>query len=97
MNVVQIYGGYLFCLYVELFDEFIVVTEEEQKALSNLRECLLWRFRWPEMVTHEEMNLPLPSRTEVPAAYLDNMYAIIVTEGFLAGARYAIDYNLNSE
>ena len=93
MAVVQVYGSYLLCLYVELFGQIIVVTEEEQGALANLREHLLWRFRWPEMVTHEEMNLPIPPRLEVPTAFLDEMYTTIVTEGFIAGAKNAIDYN----
>ena len=92
LAVVQVYGSYLLCLYVELFCQVIIVTEEEQCALADLREHLLWRFRWPEMVAHEEMNLPIPPQLEVPTAFLEEMYTTIVTEGFIAGAKHAIDY-----
>ena len=73
-----------------------MVTEEEKCALANLREHLLWRIRWPEMVTHEEMNLPIPPLLEVPTAFLEEMYTIIVMEGFTAGAKHAIDYKKES-
>ena len=59
-EVIHVYGTYLFCLYFELFQELIEPNEQEKEAIEELRDHLQRIFRWPEMVTFEEMNLPVP-------------------------------------
>jgi hypothetical protein len=57
----QIYGALLFSFYFEFFSEEIGSTETEQALIVNIRKSLLSELRWPEMITFEEMNLPVPN------------------------------------
>ena len=57
----QIYGTLLFSFYFEFFSNEIVATPTEQKIVVDLRKCVLQEMRWPEMLTFEEMNQPVPN------------------------------------
>lgn len=57
----QVYGALLFTFYFEFFPDEIVATDTEQTTIVNLRRALLQELRWPEMITFEEMNLPVPN------------------------------------
>ena len=87
LAVAQIYSAYIVCLWFELFEDRLDTTEDEAEALTGLRECLLSRIRWPEMVTYEEMNVEVP---DAGTAKWQNMLIIglfraISSEGFVAG------------
>ena len=60
LSVIQIYGTYLLCLCFELFGPQIGVGPEERTAVESVREHLLSILHWPEMVTFDEMNMPVP-------------------------------------
>ena len=60
LAVSQVYGTYLLCLYFDFFDGFLKPSSNEKIAVARLREHLLHMPRWPEMVTFEEANMPLP-------------------------------------
>jgi hypothetical protein len=69
----QTYGTLLFTFYFEFFSDEIKATPTEQAIVVKIRKHLLEEIRWPEMITFEEMNLP------VPKAYHDKIlvYAVI--------------------
>lgn len=56
----QVYGTFLLCLYFEYFARFLRLGTANQKIVAALREEIVMRSRWPEMVTFEEMNIELP-------------------------------------
>ena len=60
LAVSQIYGSFILCLYFEFFDHCLRPKQEEKEAIEELRKYLLSIFRWPEIVTYEEMNIPIP-------------------------------------
>lgn len=51
----RVYSVYLLCCYAELFETFISIDEPTKSKFNNLRSDLLMTYRWPEMVTFEEM------------------------------------------
>ena len=87
LEVAQIYSTYVVCLWFELFEDRLQATEDELTAVAGLREYLLLKVRWPEMVTFEEMNL------KPPVAHADKLSTMMITaffkaiskEGFVAG------------
>ena len=88
----QIYGSFLLCLYFEFFGRFLIPRQEEKLTIRELREHLQGRFRWPEMVTFEEMNIDMPKPKYWPTALIHSMYSVIMTEnGFISGARKILD------
>ena len=56
----QVYGAFMFCVYFELFARILRPGKSVQRRIAAVRNCILSRVRWPEMVTFEEMNLPVP-------------------------------------
>ena len=86
-----IYGGYLLCLYCEAFEKEINLSEKEKISVGELRKHLLRSGRWPEMVTYEEMNLPVPKPSVWPHILVRSIYDLMLQDGFLAGARAIID------
>lgn len=56
----RVYGCYLLCLYFELFSRFLRPSQEDKVYVTSLREHVLAIFRWPEMITFEEMNQSVP-------------------------------------
>ena len=90
LKLCQVYGSFLFCLYFELFGDFIGTEENDSQSVIELRQYLMYQFRWPEMTTFEEMNIPIRS-SEVDENTLSEFYDEIVVEtileGFISGAR----------
>jgi hypothetical protein len=62
----RIYGLLLFCCYFELFAKFLRPSERVSRLVTELRWNLISEFRWPEMVTHEEMNFSPPKADPIP-------------------------------
>lgn len=87
LEVAQIYSAYMVCLWLELFDERFDMTEDEGVAVVRLREHLLSKGRWPEIVTFEEMNVRLPDAEtgRWPNMLIVALYRAISSEGFVAG------------
>ena len=86
----QIYGSYLLCLYFEVFEDCLEPTECEKESVEGLRKHLLRIFRWPEMVTYEEMNLAVPgsdSQGRWPNPLIYALHTLVMERGFLAGAQ----------
>ena len=84
----QIYGSFLLCLYFEFFGRFLRPHQEEKMMVKELREHLQGRFRWPEMVTFEEMNIDVPKPKFWPTALIHGVYSVIMTDnGFISGAK----------
>lgn len=54
------YGLLLFCCYFELFGRFLRPDKSVSALVTELRFGLLSEFRWPEMITFEELNLRPP-------------------------------------
>ena len=86
----QIYGCFLSCLFLELFEYVVKPSQTENESLGELRKQLLQEFRWPEMVTHEEMNYSAPSVTIIDELY-HICLSIFMLEGFLTGATILMD------
>ncbi len=86
LAVSQIYGSFIFCLYFEFFSRFLKPNREEKEAIKELRKHLLSIFRWPEIVTYEEMNTPIPNPELWPTALIHRLYSIIMEKGFISGA-----------
>ena len=99
LAIIQIYGIFLLCLWFELFEDQLDVTREDLTSVSALREYLLSKDRWPEMVTFEEMNKPVPyPRNEImPYLVVRALYSIMMQEGFIAGAREILKTNSNDK
>lgn len=56
----RIYGAFLFCAYFELFGRLLRPGKAVRQQVGAIREFILSIVRWPEMITFEEMNLPVP-------------------------------------
>jgi hypothetical protein len=54
------YGLLLFCCYFELFGRFLRPNSEVSALIAELRFYLVSEFRWPEMITFEELGLEAP-------------------------------------
>ena len=54
------YGAFMFCVYFELFRRLLRPGRDVQKRVDAIRDEILAVVRWPEMITFEEMNLPVP-------------------------------------
>ena len=96
LSLNQIYGSFLLCLYFEFFSRFLRPHQEEKLAIKELREYLQGKFRWPEMVTFEEMNIDMPEPKYWPMALIFSMYSVMMTEnGFISGARKILNLDKN--
>jgi hypothetical protein len=60
LEVARTYSIFLLCLYFERFRAFFRLAPREASAVTALRADLRALERWPEIVTHEEMNLQPP-------------------------------------
>lgn len=56
----SLYGAFMLCLYFEFFAQVIKPGAKETAIVKSIREEILMRRRWPEMITFEEMNLKEP-------------------------------------
>jgi hypothetical protein len=95
--ICMIYGTYIFCLYCESFEQQLAIDQAEKSTLTDLRKHLLNIFRWPEMVTFEEMNLPVPEPPFWPTALVKGIHDIILQNGFLAGAAEIVHLGTEAE
>ncbi len=95
LAIIQIYGNFLLCLWLELFEDKLDVSKEDLASVSKLREHLLSEFRWPEMVTFEEMNVPAPNPWRVmwPGITVQAHYSRMMKKGFIAGAKEILKAN----
>ena len=82
-----VYGVYLLSLYFELFSEYFDFTAVEQNAVQQLRRQILQIPRWPEMMTFEDMNFPMPEEPRGSAEMIRAAYAVILEQGFIAGSK----------
>jgi hypothetical protein len=57
----EFYGVYLFVLFFDIMKDQLGLSEKFSNAVEDLRSYLNDCWRWPEMVTFAEMNLPEPS------------------------------------
>jgi hypothetical protein len=64
-DVVRTYSLLLLCLYFELFGKFLRPGIEVRKVVAEIRQDLVRKLRWPEMVTFEEMNLEPPRASSI--------------------------------
>lgn len=99
LAIIQIYGIFLLCLWLELFEDQLDVTREDITSASALRDYLLSIYRWPEMVTFEEMNVPVPNpRNQIwPNFFIRALYSMMMKEGFIAGAKEILKENSNQQ
>ena len=89
----RIYGSFLLCLYFEFFGQFLTPGKEEERAVAEIRRYLLLVCRWPEMVTFEEMNLPVPLTKSniilraMITIMMEEKCSSMLENGFIAGAK----------
>ena len=72
----SLYGALIFCLYFEYFEQHLKPTEDIEIVISRLRKKIISIFRWPEMVTFEEMNVPVPQPDRWPTVMIFAMYTM---------------------
>ncbi len=94
LSLCQVYGCYLLCLYFELFDSRLKPNPEEKEAVAELRSHIWGTFRWPEMVTFEEMNQPVPDpeTAKWPNFFVYALYSVIMNQGFISGAEQILEF-----
>ena len=56
----RIYGAFMFCVYFELFARLLRPGNKAGPKIDDIRNSIRSIFRWPEMVTFEEMNVRVP-------------------------------------
>lgn len=56
----RIYGSFMFCVYFELFARILRPGKTVISRINVIRRSILSEVRWPEMITFEEMNQPVP-------------------------------------
>jgi hypothetical protein len=54
------YGAFMFCAYFELLGRFLRPDKDAKRRVEAIRDSILSVVRWPEMITFEEMNIPVP-------------------------------------
>jgi hypothetical protein len=57
VDYARTYGLLLFCCYFELFGRILRPDRRVARLIVALRFDLVSQMRWPEMVTHEQLNL----------------------------------------
>jgi hypothetical protein len=73
-----LYGAFLFCLYFEFFGSVLRPGAEERAIINEIRRHVIMTYRWPEMVTFEEVNQKAPNE--------GRMFRMLVS-GLQAGSR----------
>lgn len=83
-----VYGAYLFCIFFELFEPFFNADPAAKDTVEKIRKLLIRHFRWPELVTFEEMNIRVPEPPRIPTMLLFALYMSFQSEnGFIAASR----------
>ena len=93
LSVIQVYSTYILCLWFEFFGGEFDTSLEDQAVLTSLREHLMLNVRWPEMVTYEEVNQPVPDfrTSRWPNLLIRALYSAIMNEGFVSGAKLILE------
>jgi hypothetical protein len=86
MALCRVYAPFLLTVYFEFFSELLAVPTDVLQRVKKLRRALTMIPRWPEMVTFEEMNTPLPERRDIFDIVFRLMFAEMYEDGFVAGA-----------
>lgn len=55
----KFYGSYLFIKFIDLFEKYLIISEDTEKQISDIRAIFSDNRRWPELITFEELNIPL--------------------------------------
>lgn len=50
----------MFCAYFELLSRFLRPDKSVKRRVDAIRDSILSLVRWSEMITFEEMNMPVP-------------------------------------
>jgi hypothetical protein len=79
----QIYSAFLLTIYFEFFPRILEPSDDILKQVKDLRRALTMIHRWPEMVTYEEMNSPLPKGHEVLSVVIRLALAETFGDGFI--------------
>lgn len=89
LDLIQIYGVYLLCLHFELFEQALKPGREEKDTVAELRNYILEKPRWPEMVTFEEMWGGFVPPTQAGQTILFHIlrFETMKEEGFMANAK----------
>lgn len=85
----RIYGTFLLTIYAEFFGEALALSDPARATFKELRRALTLQSRWPEIVTFEEMNQPVPKGQEVLGIVQHFMVAEGIEDGFIAAAEKA--------
>lgn len=88
-----VYGCYLLCLQFEIFEELFDLSQAEKDSVRKLREYLLYRPRWPEIVTFEEMNQALPQISPIAKIAVQIAFNKILEDGFISGTEKIVAQN----
>src|ERR1043165_8780186 len=56
----KVYSAYLLCVFFETFNRQLRPDERTRRAIASIRAELHGITRWPELVTFEEMDRPVP-------------------------------------
>ena len=93
-----VYGACLLCVFFELFESFIKPDPVAINTIQKIRELLIRQFRWPELVTFEEMNLRVPEPPRIPTMILFASYMASQSDkGFIAASRDILAGRISSE
>jgi hypothetical protein len=82
----KIYGPLLFSFYFEFFEDELGATHVEQTVIQAIRKHLIEKARWPELITFEEMNLPVPKAYHdqpLPNMAVHKYFVEILKDGFI--------------
>ena len=82
----RVYGAFIFCVYFELFARFLRPGKDIKPRIDDIRNSILSIVRWPEMITFEEMNVPIPD----PGILINALTVVVSKEAksFLAGISF---------
>ena len=94
LELIQIYGVYLLCLHFEFFEQALKPGQEEKDTVTEIRNYISEKPRWPEMVTFEEMSGGFVPPTQVGQTILFNIFrfAAMKEEGFMAYAKRILSH-----
>jgi len=73
----RIYGAFMFCAYFELLSRFLRPDKGAKRRVDAIRDSILSLVRWPEMITFEEMNMPVPD----PGSMINALGVVLSREG----------------
>ena len=86
LDVCQVYGSYLLCLYFEFFEESFRLNQSEEVAVNKLREYLLMLPSWPAILEHKVLNFEAPTVDFLPATLHQMAIGAIMEDGFISGS-----------